>query len=35
MISTGDDWYKIAFDTTRTPEEGCRGSSCGSSKFLI
>jgi hypothetical protein len=32
-ISTGEDWYKIMFDTTRTAEYDCTpGDSCGSCK---
>lgn len=31
-ISTGEDWNKIMFDCSRTPEEGCIvGETCGSS----
>ena len=30
-MATGEDWYKIMFDTTRSPEYGCSDDfrSCG------
>ena len=32
--STGEDWHRIMFDFTRTPEDNCTSSSCGNSKVL-
>lgn len=33
--STGEDWHKIMFDTTRDSSFNCTSTSCGNCKFII
>ena len=34
-MSTGEDWYKIMYDSTRGPENGCQQASCSGNGFYI